>query len=99
MPRDAEKAHLIKKIAMEKGNLQLLFRDFKRAIFDRVFKKASEGVEGWDDPSNKEDMRKALLEKSIKIAEGEANLKDYPDVAAYASFLWNFEVTDYPEEE
>lgn len=71
---------------LEEKELLALYRlnlAFSDAMHRKIVNKFKEGKRGWDDPSIKEPLKKALLEHFEK--------GDMVDVANFAMFIWNIE--------
>jgi hypothetical protein len=69
----------------EKARLKAAVDLFAGEMFQRLAIKLAEGWQGWDDPSNAEELYRAMLAHgaAIPLARGQE-----PDIANFAMFLW-----------
>lgn len=73
----------------EEAKLTSLLREFKNEQLSRLFRKVHEGFRGWDSPEIKSILIKMLSNKVNLVLKGEAEPKDYVDIANVSMFLWN----------
>lgn len=75
----------------EKIRIENAWEGFYEDTLGRMKSKVDEDFLGWNEQVYEGNMERKLMVKTLKVASGDAEYKDFVDIANYAMMLGNFQ--------